>query len=302
MVVEPGPVEVVLSAIDREVAPPVARVAAVDDGPPRVDALDPTGAAPERERQGRLLERGRLEVRLRQDRHRAHDHRQLAVPRPAVEDEPDRTRAGPFDAPDLTVVEPMVGPAPLLRRPRAARETTQGEAVEPMVGPAPLLRRLPGEDDVVDGDRAPVVEARLRPQHEGDGGTVVRHFDRLGDEAVEGERLVPCPAHQRLEHEMPPVRRRPLDDERIEVVEGAGQGAPQPPAPGNVRAHVVEVLEAGPVLEGAVHRDTVAAGGRRRCAAREQKPEPEERGRRETPPDPPGSAAGPHPAVGQSGA
>ena len=277
MVVEPGPVEVVLSAIDREVAPPVARVAAVDDGPPRVDALDPTGAAPERERQGRLLERGRLEVRLRQDRHRAHDHRQLAVPRPAVEDEPDRTRAGPFDAPDLTVVEPMVGPAP-------------------------LLRRLPGEDDVVDGDRAPVVEARLRPQHEGDGGTVVRHFDRLGDEAVEGERLVPCPAHQRLEHEMPPVRRRPLDDERIEVVEGAGQGAPQPPAPGNVRAHVVEVLEAGPVLEGAVHRDTVAAGGRRRCAAREQKPEPEERGRRETPPDPPGSAAGPHPAVGQSGA
>ena len=99
---------------------------------------------------------------------------------------------------------------------------------------------------------------------------------------------------------MPPVRRRPLDDERIEVVEGAGQGAPQLPAPGSVRAHVVEVLEAGPVLEGAVHRDTVAAGGRRRCAGREQKPE--DRGGRETLPDPPGSAAGPHPAVGQSGA
>ena len=198
-----------LPAVDRQVPPPVVRIAPVDDAAARIDALDLIGAAAERRRECRLLEGHRRVVGLRDDRHEPEDQRQLTVRRLGVEVEAHRALVGPLDLPHLVVIEPVVGPAL-------------------------LLQRLPRENDVVDSDRAAVVEVRFRPQPEQDGRAVVRHLDRFRDQPVEGERLVPGALEQALEGMVPPRRRHALDDEGVESVEGAHDGAPKLAALGRV--------------------------------------------------------------------
>ena len=250
-------VEIVLPPVDREIAPPIEGIAAIDDAPPRIDGLHAIRAAADRRDQRGLPELHVGVVGLRQDRHQPEDQRQLAVGRGGIEDEADRAFAGAFDPPDLLVVEPVVGPAL-------------------------LLQGLPGEHHVVDGDRTPVVEPRLGSQREGDRGPVVRHRDGLGDQPVERERLVPCPLEQALEHQMPAMRRHALDQERVEVVERPAHRAAQLAPLRRVGVDVVEVAEIGSVFQVPVHGDAVARLGGVR-AARDRSPgERDKKQRRES--------------------
>ena len=79
VVVVADAIEIVLAAIDRQVAPPVVGVAAIDDAAPRIHLLDAVGAAAHRRHQRRLLELHLGVVGPRDDRHQPEDQGQLAV-------------------------------------------------------------------------------------------------------------------------------------------------------------------------------------------------------------------------------
>ena len=256
VVVVADTVEVVLPAVDGQAPSPIFGVTAIGDATARVHALDAIRAAADRWNQRRPLELHRCVVGLGQDRHQSHDQRQLAIRRRGVEDEPYRACVGPFDAPDLPVVQPVVGPSV-------------------------FLEGFPGEDDIVHGDRPAIVKASFRPQHERDGRTVIRHLDRLGDQTVERERLVPRSLQKALEDQVASARRHALDDEGVEVVERPGHRAPKLATLRRVGIHVVEMAEPGVVFGLPMHGDAVAL---RRCGthtARDQNHEEPDEHRRQ---------------------
>ena len=235
IVVDADRIEILATDVDGKLRPPVILHAPVRDRAPGIDRLHAVGAVAERWLQRRLLELVFLVVRLRQDRHLADDQRQLAV-LALVEDEAD------LAVPDLLGLRDLLVIAAIERMPLR-------------------LQRLEGPDDVVGGDGGAVVEFRLRPERVRDPRPVGGRLDGLGDLAVLGERLVERLDGERVEDLADRRRRVALQDERIQVVERPDRGQLDLPALRRVRVDVLEVLEAGPVLEVAVHRERVA--GRR---------------------------------------
>src|SRR6185437_15240384 len=95
---------------------------------------------------------------------------------------------------------------------------------------------------------------------------VMRIFYAFGDEAIGGQRLVEAARHQAVEqlarfHEVVAEadERDALEDEGVEVVEGADVADLDEAALGRVRVDVVEMREVGGVFQRiAVERDAVA--------------------------------------------
>ena len=133
-----------------------------------------------------------------------------------------------------------------------------------------VLQELKREQHVVGGDRRAVGETRLRIEMEGDGAAVVRHLDRLRDEAIERERLIEAARHQALDDKVAdPVRRHAAHDQRIETVEGAESAHRQTTALGRIRIDVREMREAGRLFGAAIEGDAVRRRGLR--SARREK-------------------------------
>ena len=116
----------------------------------------------------------------------------------------------------------------------------------------------------------PLVKARFRPQHESDKRTVIRHLDRLGDQTIERERLVPRSFQKALEDQVMSARQHALDNEGVEVVKGPGNSTLKLAPLRRVGIHVVEMKEPGLVLGIPVHGDAVALSRRGSHTARDQ--------------------------------
>ena len=141
--------------------------------------------------------------------------------------------------------------------------STDGDVLErDLVGGLALLQEhLPGEDDVVGGDRDAVGEFRLGPQVEDHPAAVLGVFQALGDQAVGGVGLVGRAGEQAVVEQAEALRRLALQDEGVEAVEGlaaAGAAEAHGAALGGVGIDEVEVLEVGRILEIAEARDAVA--------------------------------------------
>ena len=165
---------------------------------------------------------------LGQDRHLAGDQRQLPV-HLAVEGELDLAVADLLGLDDVGVV---------------------GAVERVALG----LEGLEGPDHVLDRDRRAVLPARLGPQREDHPGAILRHLDALGDQAVFRERLVQVADRQGVEQQSEAGGIVALEDELVEIVEGADRRQGQRAAFGRVRVSVVEMGEVGAVFELAVHR------------------------------------------------
>ena len=103
---------------------------------------------------------------------------------------------------------------------RSSKEATTSSAVTgvPLLNFASArLGRVPERQGL--GDRGAVAEFRFGTQEEGDGALVVGEFGGIGDQSVDGVRLVSCAHHQAVEQELEPLRRIIPADERVEAVE-----------------------------------------------------------------------------------
>ena len=229
-------VEIVVAGADRQVLAPVVGIAPIDDAAPGVDLGDDVGAGAHRRLQRSLGEVAVLPVVLRQDRQEAADQQRQLPVRAVGEDELDRTLAQVRDLHHL-----LVGGA--------------------RVGPAMGAYGLQAEDDVVHGHRRAVGEARLGPERERHPGAVLGHLDRLGEQAIQGEGLVPDPLQQGLGVEVGAGGGRALDDVAVQGIERTDDGQAQGAALGRVGIDVVQVAEVGRVFGLAVHGDAVLGLG-----------------------------------------
>ena len=167
---------------------------------------------------------------LGQDRHQPDDQRHLAVAA-AIEGEFDLALAGLLDLGDLLVIGAVIGAAVIAQQPER-------------------------EDDVVDGNRRPIREFRLRPQGEFDGTAVVGRFDALGDQTIKREGLVIGARQQALvEIIAQALGGVALDDQGIEAVERALHAEDHAPAFASVGIDVGEVGEAIWLRRRAMHRE-----------------------------------------------
>ena len=213
VIVEPDLVEVPEPAADREVAPPIVRIALERHALARIDLADDIGAAAERRLERGFLEGLGLDRVLGEHRHQPEDQRQLAVVA-AGKIEAHRAFADHLGLGDLGVIGAMVGPAF-------------------------VAQQLPGEDHVVGRDRLAVRETRGGVEREGDVAALGVGLDRAGDQPVERERLVVAARHQALDHVAADgPQREPLDDQGIEAVEGAEHAVHQAAALGRGRIGV----------------------------------------------------------------
>jgi hypothetical protein len=90
---------------------------------------------------------------------------------------------------------------------------------------------------------------------EGDGAAVLRHFNGLGDQAVEAERLVAATRHQALVHVLAQTGGSDtFDDEGVQAVEGAERAEHDAAVLRCVRIDVGKVREARSMLGRAMHR------------------------------------------------
>ena len=234
VVVVANDVDVVLSAVDREVAAPVVGHALQRDGPAGLDRRDAVGTAAQRRLEGGRFEVAPLPPVLRQDVDLPDDERQLAV-HGVAEGEPDGARSRLRDAGDVRVIV-AIERVPL--RPQG----------------------LGGPDHVFHRHRTAVVPARLLAQRERHPRPVRRHVDGFHQQPVLGERLVQG-ARQQVVVDQPRARGGvPLEDEGVEVVEGPERGEPELAPTGSVRVGVVEVLELRTVLDVVEHRQGMGPG------------------------------------------
>src|SRR5215467_10328898 len=167
-------VEVPEAAVDRKIASPIVLVARERDALARLDLADDVGAAANERREGRLLELVGIDRVFRQYRHQAEDQWKLAVVAPG-QIEAYRMRADDLRLDHLGIIEAMVGAAP-------------------------VAQELPGKDDVLWRHRLAIGKTRGRIEREGDEAARRVGVDRLGDEAVERERLVIAAGHQAFDH------------------------------------------------------------------------------------------------------
>src|SRR5207247_9996251 len=94
----------------------------------------------------------------------------------------------------------------------------------------------------------------------GAAGAVGGRFPRLGHEPGLRRRLVRRGGRERVERGGDAGRRHALEDERVEIVERADRGERDAAALRGARIHVVELREAGTVLEIAADRQPVGRG------------------------------------------
>ena len=131
-----------------------------------------------------------------------------------------------------------------------------------MVGPAFVAQQLPGEDDVLDGDRFAVGEFGRGIDVEGHVAALRIGLDRAGDQAVKRERLVIAARHQALDHVAADRRRGDsFDDERIEAVECAEHALHQAAALGRGRIGIGQAGETRGQCRLAMHGDGVSGLG-----------------------------------------
>ena len=127
-----------------------------------------------------------------------------------------------------------------------------------MVRPAVLAQYAMGKGDVRRCYRLSVGEPGLRVEVKGNLGAVFVDVDVFGNQAVERKGFVTIARHQALEHilahEIDPLA---LDDERVEIVEAAGEGTPQRASLRRIRVHVGQVGEISRQLRITVHGDAV---------------------------------------------
>ncbi len=232
------------AAIDRQVAPPVIRIALEDDAFARFDRGDRIGTAAEQRLEGRLLELGGIDRVLGQHRHQADDQRQFAV-----------VGTGQVEA----------------HRPRVdSLRLDHLGVVDAEIRPAAVAQQLPGEDHVVGRHRLAVGKARRRIEREADDVARGIGLDAFGEQAVERERLVIAARQQALDHIAADIDGgQPLDDERIEAVEGAEHPLHQLAALGRRRIGIARMAETGPPGRLAMHGDGVARLRRPRRGAGE---------------------------------
>jgi hypothetical protein len=124
------------------------------------------------------------------------------------------------------------------------------------------------ERHVLGGDRRAVVKARLAPEIERDGPLVRGDLDVFGDQPVERIGLVEGPRHQRVEGVEDALGDRLVEDEGVQVHERIDVVEPERTALGRVGVDVIEMAEAGRILEVAEHRDAVADDGVGRARGR----------------------------------
>ena len=79
VIVEADGIEIPQAAVDRQIAPPIIRIAREADAFARLDRTDAIGTAAEQRRECRLLEFVGIDRVLGQHRHQADDQRQFAV-------------------------------------------------------------------------------------------------------------------------------------------------------------------------------------------------------------------------------
>ena len=124
-------------------------------------------------------------------------------------------------------------------------------------GRALLPKGLEGPDHIRRLDRMAIMETRFRPKPEGDRAFVVRYRNPLRQEAVFRVRLVHRLRHQRVVDGRGRGRRRALDDEGIEAVEGPPAQTGHRAALRRVRIDIVEMREIGAVFQVAMNREAV---------------------------------------------
>ena len=205
-------VEIVHPPVDRQVPPPVVGVALEGHEAPRLEGADHVRPGADRHPQAARLEIDPLPVGLLQDRPEPDDQRQLGVG--LGEGEADRPFAGLLDARHLFPCVPV--------------------SWQPM-----FSQGLHRPDHVLDRHRAAVGEAGLRPQREFHPFAIRPGLDRLGQQAVEPERLVPVARHQRLE-DVGRHRggRTAAEDVRIERIEAPGFAEDDGSALGRLRVRI----------------------------------------------------------------
>ncbi len=114
-----------------------------------------------------------------------------------------------------------------------------------MIGPAMIAQQRVREDHILDRDRHAVGELRLGAQRELDEAAVRGRLHALGNQPVEAEGFVIGAGEQALiDIFAHALRRRALDDQRIETVEGALHGEDDASALGSVRIGVRKVSKA----------------------------------------------------------
>src|SRR3546814_12808723 len=107
---------------------------------------------------------------------------------------------------------------------------------------------MEGPDDGLDGNRLAVVPPGVAVQGEFDPGTILRHRDRLRQQAVFGEGLVGGVDHERIVKQVEAGRRPPLDDELVEAVVSALGGEPRRAALRRIRVDVTEMPDVGRIF------------------------------------------------------
>ncbi len=173
---------------------------------------------------------------LRKHRHQSEDERKLAVVA-AGEIEAHRLLADRLGLGDLGVIGAMIWPAF-------------------------IAQKLPGEDDVLGGDRFAVGELRGGVEVESDVAALGVGLDRTRDQPIKRKWLVIAASHQALDHVTADRRRRDaLYDEGIEAVEGAEHALYQATALGCGGVGIGQVREALGQRRRAMHRNGVPGLG-----------------------------------------
>jgi hypothetical protein len=220
--------EVEPPAHDGQVAGPPVGIAAVGDGAAGIDPRHHVGPAAHGRLERRALERGRIELVARQDRHQPEQQRSLAVARQSEG-------------------EAHAAVADLLGRRHLA-------VVRAVIEPALLLEERVAEQNVLGRNRTSVGEPGFGPEVERDERAIGGELDALRNQAVERERLVAAARHQALEHVLAQARRRDAPvDEGVEAVEAAQHAENEAAAAGSVRVHIGKVADPGGMLWCAVH-------------------------------------------------
>ena len=240
VVVHADLVEIVETALARDVLRPIVRIALEHDDLARPDAVDAVGTRCDQRLQRRLVEIRSVGRMLRQDRQQRQQQRQFAIGL-VVEGQPHAVLA------DLLHLGDDVDPALVERPPLVAQQ-------------------LQRKDHVVLGDRRAVGEFGARVERELDIGAVGVGVDRLGDQRIERESFIARARHQRLEDIVAEgsveqaARGVALDDEGVQAVERSLPGIVDPPALGCIGIGVGEMREIGRQRRVAMHGDRVRRG------------------------------------------
>ena len=244
VVVEADFVEIPEPAVDRQIAPPIVGIAHERKAAPGLDLPDAVRPAADRGGERGILKSVGVDRVPGQHRHQSEDQRQLAVAG-TCEVEPHGSLADRLGLGDLAVIGAVVGSAF-------------------------VAQQLPGEDHVRRRHRRAVREARGGIERKGRVAARRVGLDRLGKKAVEREWLVVAARHQAFDHRArddvdaadqgraQALGGQALDDERIEVVEGAEHALHQAAPLRRRGIDVGQVVEPGGECRLAVHGNGVA--------------------------------------------